>query len=122
LFDLNDCLAIHAKTGVPILFDTFHHEVLPTQHSLSEALQAAAATWARKDGPPMIDYSSQMKGARRGCHSETLDEDDFETFLETKGSWDGDVMLEIKDKEKSALKAVALATVGSNQPKTIRRR
>lgn len=109
LFDLQDCLRLHNATGVPILFDTFHHEVLPTRHTLLEALQAAAATWRRTDGPPMIDYSSQLAGERRGNHSHSLNADHFKAFLKGSQRWDGDVMLEIKDKEKSAIQALALA-------------
>jgi len=54
----------------------------------------------------MLDYSSQKKGARIGSHSHSIDEKHFQSFLKKAKGIDFDVMLEIKDKEKSALKAL----------------
>jgi len=42
-------------------------------------------------------------------HSETIDIEDFALFLKQTNPFDFDVMLEIKDKEKSAFKAVSFA-------------
>jgi UV DNA damage endonuclease len=36
-FSLKDCLDIHALTGIPIDFDTFHHRLLNNGESLPEA-------------------------------------------------------------------------------------
>jgi UV DNA damage endonuclease len=55
----------------------------------------------------MVDYSSQQKGARLGKHAESIDVADFQLFLKAAHKISCDVMLEIKDKEKSALKAIA---------------
>ena len=57
----------------------------------------------------MVDYSSQAPGDRRGNHAESIDLQDFQLFLEHTSKSDFDIMLEIKDKETSALKAVELA-------------
>lgn len=108
LFDLADCLALHQDTGVPILFDTFHHACLNRGEPLPEAIQQAARTWSAADGPLMVDYSSQKKGARLGAHTDSIDEEDFARFLRAAADTDLDVMLEIKDKEASALKASRL--------------
>ena len=109
LFSLSDCLRIHEAVGVPILFDTFHQEVLPNGMPVKEALRASAKTWRTTDGLPMLDYSSQLKDERRGNHAHSLDDAHFKKFLSGSKGWDGDVILEIKDKEKSAIRAVALA-------------
>jgi UV DNA damage endonuclease len=53
----------------------------------------------------MVDYSTQKVDARFGSHAESLDENAFRKFLEQTRGIDFDVMLEIKDKEQSALKA-----------------
>jgi UV DNA damage endonuclease len=105
LFSLRDALTIHEKTGVPILFDSFHHECLNHGETVREALQLAVSTWRRQDGAAMADYSTQEQGQRVGTHARTLDSLRFRRFIrETKGI-DFDLMLEIKDKERSALKA-----------------
>jgi len=57
----------------------------------------------------MVDYSSQHPSKVRGSHAETIDLADFGGFLKETRAWDFDLMLEIKDKEKSALQAVGAA-------------
>lgn len=104
-YPLSDCMKIHKKTGVPILFDTFHHEVLNCGESTGEAFGLAAKTWKKVDGVPMVDYSSQEPDAKRGKHASTIDVGHFrKTMAQLKGEFD--VMLEIKDKETSAKKAL----------------
>jgi UV DNA damage endonuclease len=53
----------------------------------------------------MVDYSSQKKGARAGSHAESTDLRHFARFVAATTGIDFDVMLEIKDKERSALRA-----------------
>ena len=109
LFPLRDCLQLHAATGVPILFDNFHHECLNHGEPMAEALRQAAATWhPTADGVPMMDYSSQALGERKGKHTDDLVDDRFRSFLQEFRGLDMDLMLEIKNKEASALRAVAI--------------
>ena len=54
------------------------------------------------------DISSEVLDGRKGSHTESIDLKLFRRFLEETRPHDFDIMLEIKDKEKSALKAVAL--------------
>lgn len=108
LFNLEDCLGINNRTGIPVIFDSFHHECFNKGESFRQAVKAAQKTWKKKDGILMVDYSSQKKIARKGTHSYGIDMKHFRNFIkETKGL-DFDMMLEIKDKEKSALKALKL--------------
>jgi UV DNA damage endonuclease len=117
LYSLRDCLYIHQQTRIPILFDSFHHECYSNGESLKSTLKAAMATWDRiKDGLPMVDYSNQdmgneidvnnNKNRKKGRHAQTIDMTSFEKFMNETAGLDFDVMLEIKDKEKSALKAL----------------
>ncbi len=106
-YSLRDCVQIHESTGVPILFDSFHHECFNRHESLPEALFAAQKTWQRLDGCLMIDYSEQDNQKRRGAHAETIDLVKFKKFVAQLQGIDADIMLEIKDKEKSALEALA---------------
>jgi UV DNA damage endonuclease len=105
LFTVADCLEISRRTGVPVLFDSFHHRLNNRGEKEAEALARAAATWQRRHGPLMVDYSSQKKGARPGSHAESIDLRHFARFVASAAGIDCDVMLEIKDKEKSALRA-----------------
>jgi UV DNA damage endonuclease len=108
LFALADCLSLHERVGVPILFDTFHHECLNRGESLRAAFRGAARTWGRRDGPPLVDYSSQKPGARTGSHTESIDIRHFRATIRALDGFDFDIMLEIKDKEESALRALTV--------------
>ena len=109
LFSLKDCLHLHELTGVPILFDNFHHECLNHGETMTDALHLAAGTWNQlRDGVMMMDYSSQAPGERRGKHTDSMMEELFRGFLATLQGLDVDMMLEIKDKEASALRAVTI--------------
>jgi UV DNA damage endonuclease len=108
-YGLQDCLRLHGATGLPVLFDTFHHALLNHGEDLPAALGLACPTWSAEAGIPMVDYSTQAAGKPVGAHAPSLDAEDFRLFLARSRPFDFDVMLEIKDKEASALRAVALA-------------
>jgi UV DNA damage endonuclease len=113
LYSLKDCLSINQETSIPIVFDSFHHELLNNEEPIRIALEKAMSTWKMsRDGFPIVDYSSQnsVKGKenkrRKGKHAERIDLILFKKFLEETQNLDFDIMLELKDKEKSALKAL----------------
>lgn len=109
LFSLDECLSIHTKTGIPIVYDTFHHKLLNDGERLAEAVEKATSTWdSKKDGILMVDYSDQEEGERIGTHAYALKESSFRYFLRHTKQFDFDLMLEIKDKEKSALQAKSI--------------
>lgn len=107
-YGLADCLEVSSMTGTPVVFDTLHHAANNRGEGMREALLSAGATWRREDGPPMVDYSSQRRGGRPGAHAQSLDADDFRSFLRAARGLDLDVMLEVKDKERSALEAISI--------------
>jgi UV DNA damage endonuclease len=109
LYSVADCLAIHERTGIPVLFDVFHHALHNNQEPVNDLIHALSRTWKTSDGIPMVDYSTQQAGKRAGAHAEHIDEEDFRDFLTMTHPADHDIMLEIKDKEKSALAALAIA-------------
>lgn len=108
-YTLADVLWLHRRSGLPVVFDFFHHELNSDGKSVAEALAAQAETWASADGLPIVDYSSPLPGGRHGSHARKLDEAHFLRFLEESRPYDFDLMLEVKDKERSALRALALA-------------
>jgi UV DNA damage endonuclease len=110
-YTLADCMQVHACTGVPVLLDLFHHEVNPSGGSLRVALQEISGTWQQRDGIPMLDYSTQQPDTRPGKHAESINLVHFEQFLQQSHPFDMDVMLEIKDKEASAKRAIEVAAL-----------
>lgn len=108
LFSLKDCLLISKQTGAPVILDALHHKLNNNGESLAQAVKDAAKTWKKSDGVPMMDYSSQASGKRTGAHINSIDAGDFKKFLSATSGIDLDVILEIKDKEKSALLAIGI--------------
>lgn len=105
LYSIDDCLLIYEKTKIPLVFDVFHFKCNNNGESIEPAFSKAYGTWAKKDGLPIVDYSSQDLGKKKGTHARSIDIDDFRHFLRKTKGFDFDIMCEIKDKEKSALKA-----------------
>jgi len=109
-YNLRDCLQINARTGIPVLFDVFHHAVNSSGETIQKAFGAFTETWKEEDGLPMVDYSSQETGYRKGKHVETINLTHFREFLDKSKPYDCDVMLEIKDKEVSAFSAIDIVS------------
>lgn len=107
-FSFQDCFEIHQKITIPIVVDTLHHECLNNGESLRTIMEKAQTTWQEKDGPLMIDYSSQKIDAVKGAHAESMNELHFLLFLKEVKGIRFDCMFEIKDKEQSALRALKL--------------
>ncbi len=108
-FTADDCLAIHRETDIPVLFDVYHHALHQTGRAFSDTLCDVLMTWQPSDDLPMIDYSSYSRHERTIRHMQSLDRSDFQSFLVMTQPYDFDIMLEIKDKETSALQAVEIA-------------
>jgi UV DNA damage endonuclease len=107
-FTVKDCISVSDQTGIPVLFDIFHHELNGDGDPIDEVLSLVASRWKKHDGIPMVDYSSQEHGGRRGSHAARLDPDHFRAFLDRSRPFDFDVMLEIKEKEQAAIRALEI--------------
>ncbi len=107
---VEDCLCISNESGIPVVFDNLHNKVNPCGLSDREALLLASAAWGGRNGLPIIDYSQGSQTGPRGSHAATMDIRKFKRFLEETRPADFDVMLEIKDKEASALRAIRAAS------------
>jgi UV DNA damage endonuclease len=108
LYGVPDCLIISEAAGLPIIFDDFHFRLKDDGMPYAEALAAIRPTWKASDGVPLVDYSSQDAEKRFGSHAATLDEAEFAGFLDRIAGHEVDIMLEIKDKNQSALRALVL--------------
>jgi UV DNA damage endonuclease len=112
-YDLNDCLLVHEYTGIPVILDIYHHTCKNSGESLFEAIKKAITTWKRKDGLPILHYSSENPTKGKCRHTDEIDIKHFKEFIEMIKEYDLDIMLEIKDKEKSA--TVAMNTLKTNR-------
>lgn len=100
LFAISDLVTLHEYTGLPLVFDYFHHRLHPGGLSEEEAFFAAYKTWPVK---PLFHYSSSRREkedplAKKEAHSDWVHEP-----INTYGK-DLDIMLETKMKEQSVLK------------------
>lgn len=107
---LEDVLALGARIGTPVVFDAFHHTLAPSfaDHGVREVVLWAGETWGPADARQEVHFSTQEPGRRPGAHSETLDVHEFARFVHEVGDLPLDCVLEVKDKERSALLAQEL--------------
>ena len=107
-YTAEEVLVIGQKLKIPVVFDNLHHAINPSSASqpIKEWIAACAKTWRKKDGVQKIHYSQQAQGKRAGSHSETIDLPTFLRFYKTLPTTDLDIMLEVKDKNVSALKCI----------------
>ena len=104
-FTIEDALHICQQCGLPAIFDVFHHSLnAPARGTLAYWLDRSAETWAASHARPKLHYSQQLEGGKPGMHSRSIGMRDFLEFHHSLGQRDVDVMLEVKDKNLSAVK------------------
>lgn len=106
-YHIKDVLKIAAAVGAPVIFDNLHHKVNPCDEKDElHLINLCGQTWKEKDGVQKIHYSQQHPGKKPGSHSDTIDEEEFFTFYQSLQRKDIDIMLEVKDKNLSAVKCI----------------
>lgn len=107
IFTIEDVLDLGLSLRCPVVFDNLHNEVNPSDTGMSESawISACTQTWRHEDGAPKTHYSQQAQDKRLGSHSRTIDADAFLAYLSNIHD-DVDVMLEVKDKNLSAVKCL----------------
>ena len=108
LFHIGDVLETAGAEGIPVIFDTLHNSANPCDPSVSDAdwIRRCSSTWLEEDGPQKIHYSQQHPDRKPGAHSESIAIDAFLKFYHELAGMDLDIMLEVKDKNVSALKCL----------------
>lgn len=110
-YTASDVLSIGEAEGIPVVFDNLHHQVHPdNSRSETEWIKACSATWSTEDGPQKLHYSQQAEDKKPGSHSATVDAGIFLDFYNRLPKSKPDIMLEVKDKNLSALKCIALTS------------
>lgn len=59
LYSLNDLLAVHRRTGIPLVFDFHHHKFCTGGLSSQDAFLAAVKTWP-KGVRPVVHWSESQ--------------------------------------------------------------
>jgi len=105
LFTVADVLSTAGELGLPVVFDTLHNEVNPAgERDAFEWIEQCRKTWEVRDGVQKIHYSQHNPLKKPGSHSDTVDASRFAVFAQKLQRDDVDIMLEVKDKNLSAVK------------------
>lgn len=105
-YSISDVLSIGKELGIPVVFDNLHHRLNPPEEDKSEDewIYEAGLTWKSEDGPQKIHYSQQKVGGKPGSHSQSIAVSEFLDFYSSLREPVPDIMLEVKDKNISAIK------------------
>lgn len=108
LFTIGDAIKTGSELSLPVVFDTLHHSVNPSDagKDIYSWISEAKKTWKTKDGKQKIHYSQQDEQKGRGAHSASITAKDFVEFYNGLEDKDTDIMLEVKDKNLSAIKCM----------------
>ena len=106
LYNIEEVLELAHRLQIPAVYDNLHHAINPTPSGGTDPYWIAEAkkTWKAVDGNQKIHYSQQAPGKRPGAHTDTIDLETFLTFHEQLENKQIDIMLEVKDKNLSAIK------------------
>lgn len=105
-FNIEEVLDIGTALDIPVVFDNLHHSINKPEKELDnlEWIKICRRTWIEKDGRQKIHYSQQSLEGRQGSHSTTISLPQFLDYYNSIKEVSPDIMLEVKDKNISALK------------------
>ncbi len=105
-YHIADVLQIGTTLKIPVVYDTLHNQVNPYDREKTDCdwIELCRKTWTKKDGRPKIHYSRQHPGKQKGSHSDSIKIREFLQFKDSLNGIEPDVMLEVKDKNLSAIK------------------
>ena len=105
-YTIAEVFAVGSRLGIPAVFDNLHHLLNHEPDSPPDQywVERCRPLWQAQDGPQKIHYSQQDPAKKGGSHSTTISVRPFREFCSTLGRGDLDIMLEVKDKNLSAIK------------------
>ncbi len=100
VYSTQEVLSLSESTGLPVVFDWFHHTIRPSADAdHSRLINRCFATWTAEDGVPKAHISSQSPGGRIGHHADFIELADLQAFLAHVPDSPFDLMLEAKKKD-----------------------
>ncbi len=103
-YRIEEVLEIGVSMGIPVVFDNLHHHINGGDGNDLLWIEEAGRTWKEEDGPQKIHYSQQNPEKNPGAHSETIDVGELMEYTQKNIHHNLDIMLEVKDKNLSAIK------------------
>ncbi len=111
-YHIADVIEAAKVTGLPVIFDNLHHCLNSPDQSRTGAMsegdwiRRARITWRAEHGKQKLHYSQPDSTKRPGAHSLTIGVAEFARWYQENAldSLGVDVMLEVKDKNLSAIK------------------
>jgi len=106
-YDICKVLETAEPLGIPVVYDNLHNEVKgcgSSEHRMW--IKECSRTWSSSDGRQKIHYSQQNQDKQPGAHTITIAIDEFMKFHESVKDLNIDIMLEVKDKNVSAIKCI----------------
>jgi UV DNA damage endonuclease len=121
IYNIVEVLEIGNEAGIPVVFDNLHNQINATEHDKEEKywINECKSTWKAQDGNQKIHYSQQNSLKKLGSHSETIHPVEFLKFCQSLQREDIDIMLEVKDKNLSAIKCMNYICSNKNQIKRL---
>ena len=107
-YNIEEVLYIANILKIPVVYDNLHNEIINSDLSKSDNywINETKKTWKKEDGPQKTHYSQQNPIKRPGAHSETIYLNKFLKYIDNIENKNIDIMLEVKDKNLSAVKCI----------------
>lgn len=107
-YNINDILKISEIINIPVVYDNLHNKINNYDSTKSDRywINKCSKTWKKGDGTQKIHYSQQDDNKKSGSHSSTIDIIEFKKFYNQIKDMNIDIMLEVKDKDMSAIKCI----------------
>ena len=112
IYTIAEVLSLCEEVGAPAVYDNLHNALNPAEPGAPDALwiERAAPTWRLADGAQKLHYSQQHPAKVRGAHSDSIAIAPFLDFCHSLPARELAIMLEVKDKNLSALKCLLCAS------------
>lgn len=107
-YNICDVLEIGRRLNIPVVYDNLHNAINPCDSEKNDFywIDECSKTWQEKDGCPKIHYAQQELSKKPGAHSSRIRIDEFMDFYQGIAHRSLDIMLEVKDKNLSAIKCI----------------
>lgn len=108
IYQISEVLALCNQIGAPAVYDNLHNAINPADVTKSDDdwISLCRETWREQDGKQKTHYSQQHPAKTRGAHSDTILIEPFLDYCSSISGEKPDIMLEVKDKNRSAVKCI----------------